>query len=105
MNTPSVMTSTATRALVFDDQPGPETNVVAEATAERGSHSLGRGTRRNSARLQNQNFLLPPPRLIEKCERHARRLAGSGCRDEDGCSIGAEHAAHVIEHGIDRQRR
>ena len=86
-------------------QPGPETDIVAEAAAERSGHSLGRSTGGNSARLQDQNFLLPPPRLIEECEGHARRLAGSRCCDEDGCSIGAEHAAHLIEHGIDWQRR
>ncbi len=86
-------------------EPCSEADAISKACAERGCKPFGSGARGDPARFEDDDLAAIAPRLIEQRQRHARRLAGAGRRNEDAGSVRAERIAHVTKNGIDRQRR
>jgi hypothetical protein len=63
-------------------EPHPVTDSLANLLAKQLRHAASRGARGQPARFQHDD--LPPvePGFVEKRQRHQRRLAGAGWRDE-----------------------
>ena len=57
---------------------------IADPFTQRLGHAVGRGARRDPARLQHEDLAALRPRLLRQHQRHARGLARARRRDEHG---------------------
>jgi hypothetical protein len=62
-------------------------------------------SRREPARLQQDQLGALRPGLVEQGERHARGLARTGWRDEDGVGPRPQRGCELVQDGIDGELR
>jgi hypothetical protein len=72
----------------FRAETDAQADRLADLLAKACRHARGGGTRRDPARLEHQDFAARKPGLTEQSERHARRLARTGVRDQHRVSPG-----------------
>ena len=89
----------------FRAKAHPQADRLADAFAERIRHALCRGARGKPARLQHQDAPAFGPGFFGENQRHARRLAGAGWRDQNGGVARTQRFGEFRQRGVDRKRR
>src|SRR5262249_28566822 len=77
---------------------------LADLFAERRRHAPRRRARREPSRLLHDDLAAAEPRLLEKGEWHARRLAGARRRDQHGSIAKRQCILQPRQGFTDRQR-
>ena len=85
------------------DHARPQSDSLAHSLRQGLRHALGCGPRGDTARLQHQHLPALEPAFLHQRQRHARRLAGAGRRDQNGASARRQGGAHLVENGVNRQ--
>jgi hypothetical protein len=88
----------------FRAEPHPVADRFSHLLAERRRHALGRGARRDPARLQHQDLAPFCPGLVGEHQRDPRRLAGAGRRDQDRGVARPQRRREGGQRFVDRQR-
>ena len=76
----------------------------ADRLAERRRHARRRGAGGEASRLKDDDLLAVSPGLLRQHQRHARGLAGTRRRHQDGGIVGAQRCGEVRQGGVDRKR-
>ncbi len=87
----------------FGLQPHAQPDGLADALAKRRGEAARGGARGETARLEQNELAVAAPGGVEQRERHARRLARAGRRDEHEIGGGDERGVEVGEDVVDRQ--
>ncbi len=77
----------------------------ADALAQQLRHAARGGAGGKAARFEDDDLPAGEPWRVEQRQRHQRRLAGAGRRDEDGVRPPGEGGAKTVENLGDRQVR
>ncbi len=88
----------------FRAEPHPIADRFSHLLAERRRHALGRGARRDPARLQHEDLAPFRPGLVDEHQRHPRGLAGAGRRDQDRGVARPQCGRERWQRIVDRQR-
>ena len=105
---PSVTISIRVWRETFEPKRTRKPDSLAKPLAEIMRHALGGGACGEPPRLEHQDAARSVRRLrpLFRCqhERHPRRLAGAGWRDQNGRIIGAQCRGEFRQRGVDWQR-
>ena len=85
-------------------QPHAQADRLADRLAERRGHARRRGARGEPARLEHDDLARGGEGFVEQRQRHARRLAGAGRRDQHRARPGGERGDEPRQGVVDRQR-
>ncbi len=102
---PSVTTSMRVARRDFRAEAHAQADRLADLLAERRRHASRRRARGEPSRLQHEDLFARRPGLVDQHQRHARRLAGAGRRDQHGGVIARQGRDEIGQHGVDRKRR
>ena len=103
-NTPSVTTSIRVPRRDQALQPHAQADRLADLLAERRRHALAPRRARRAGAARARRSCPCGEGFVEQRQRHARRLAGAGRRDQHRARPGAERGNEPRQGVVDRQR-
>ncbi len=84
-------------------EPHAQAHPFADALAERRGEARCGGARREATRFEQDQLSVAAPGRVEQRQRHARRLAGAGRRDEHEIGLLTERGVELWQNVVDRQ--